>query len=250
MGADEFRDVYGYNKLGSRHTDERGRYPDARDLDIAVREGSGLEYRSMFEPQAGVDYATWGGDFRGDFRVVGEVLKAYIIVEYRGGVWFIDKHAAHERIHFDALSSKGFEPMSQALIDPVISRHASEDVDLLLENDELLAKLGFAVESFGDYALAVRAIPAEIDISDAEPTLSEICAELRRGGITEPVRRDSIFRSVACKAAIKSGASSDIRELEALAARVMSGEVTHCPHGRPVAFEIQKSVLDKGFKRI
>jgi DNA mismatch repair protein MutL len=176
-------------------------------------------------------------------------MKTYIIVEYRNSVWFIDKHAAHERIHFDALGSDGFEPMSQALITPVVCRHGHEDVSLLLENAELLDKLGFSVESFGDEAVAVRRIPTEIDIGDAEPILSDICTELRHGGTAESARRDNIFRAVACKAAIKAGKSSDMRELETLAARVMSGEIAHCPHGRPIAFEITKTTLDKGFKR-
>jgi DNA mismatch repair protein MutL len=184
------------------------------------------------------------------FRVVDEVLNTYIIVEYQNSVWFIDKHAAHERIHFNALRSGGFEPMSQALITPVICRHGYEDISVLLENAELLDKLGFAVESFGEDAAAVRSIPAEIDIADTEQVLSEICAQLKQSGAAEPARLDNIFRSVACKAAIKAGRSSDMQELEALAARVMSGEISQCPHGRPVAFEITKATLDKSFKRI
>ena len=183
-------------------------------------------------------------------RVIGEAMNTYIIVEYQNSIWFIDKHAAHERIHFDALRSGGFEPMSQSLIAPVICRLGCEGVSFLLDNSEILENLGFTVESFGDDAIAVRRIPAEIDIDDAEPALAEICAELGRGGIAEPVRRDNILKTVACKAAIKAGKSSDIRELEELAARVMSGEVSQCPHGRPVAFELKKSTLDKEFKRI
>jgi len=183
------------------------------------------------------------------FRVIGEALNTYIIVEYQNSVWFIDKHAAHERIHFNALKDEGFEPMSQALIVPVVCRHGNEDASLLLENSELLDKLGFTVESFGADAIAVRRIPAEIDLGDAEPVLSEICAQLRNGGAAEPARRDSILRTIACKAAIKAGRASNIRELEALAERVMSGEISQCPHGRPVTYEITKATLDKGLRR-
>jgi len=184
------------------------------------------------------------------FRVIGEALNTYIVVEYRNSVWFIDKHAAHERIHFNALRDLDFEPMSQALITPVICRHGHEEVSLLLQSQGLLGKLGFSVESFGEDAVAVRRIPAEIDIGDVEPVLSQISAELKLGGISEPARRDNILRSVACKAAIKAGRSSGIRELETLAARVISGEISQCPHGRPVAFELSKTTLDKSFKRI
>jgi len=187
--------------------------------------------------------------FQEPFRVIGEALKTYIIVEYKNSVWFIDKHAAHERIHFDALKSGDFEPMSQALITPVVCRHGREEVSVLLDNADLLDKLGFTVESFGDDAIAVRRIPDDIDIGDTEPVLSEICAELMRGGSAESMRRDNIYSSIACKAAIKAGKSSTTRELESLASKVLSGQVAQCPHGRPVAFEIKKAALDKGFLR-
>ena len=182
-------------------------------------------------------------------RVIGEALNVYIIIEYQDSIWFVDKHAVHERIHFDALKSGSFESMSEALITPVICRLGHEDTSLLLENVSFLDRLGFSIESFGEDAVAIRYIPAEIDISDTESVLAEICLKLKQSGIAEPVRHDSIFKTIACKAAIKAGRSSGIRELEALAIRVMSGEVSHCPHGRPVAFEITKSTLDKGFGR-
>jgi len=184
------------------------------------------------------------------YKVIGEALGVYIIVEYHDSVWFIDKHAAHERLHYDALVSGSYTPMSEALITPVICRLGHEDVSLLLENAEFLDKLGFSVESFGDDAAAVRHIPSDIEISDTESILSDICSELKHSGNVQPVQRDTIFKMFACKAAIKSGSSSVLHELESLTARVMSGEVSYCPHGRPVAFELTKAVLDKSFKRI
>ena len=183
------------------------------------------------------------------FRVIGEALNTYIVAEHQDSVWFIDKHAAHERIHFDALSRPETEQMSQTLITPIICRHGQEDVSMLLENAEFLEELGFLVESFGDGAVAVRGIPAEIELSDAEPALSEICAQLSLGGKPSHLHRDAIYRTLACKAAIKAGKSSDIKELEALAERVFSGEAAQCPHGRPVAFEVTRSTLEKSMKR-
>jgi DNA mismatch repair protein MutL len=184
------------------------------------------------------------------FRVIGEVLKTYIVVEFRDGVWLIDKHAAHERIHFDALKLAETEPMAQTLISPVVCRHGQVDISIILENTDLLDRLGFSIESFGEDAVVVRRIPAEIELSDVEPVISEICAQLKHGGIPAAARRDNIYRVIACKAAIKAGKMSGLRELEALSARVLSGEVAQCPHGRPVAFEISKNILDRGFKRI
>ena len=256
MDADAFRKKYGSD-------DSESKPPDSK-YKAQVRDGGTVPYQSQHQtPQETIPSSFSRGPLYPEpqfkrtesnsdrpFRVIGEALNTYIVIECSGSVWFIDKHAAHERIHFDALKSGNFEPMSQALITPVICRHGHEGVSLLLENSDLLENLGFTVESFGDDAVAVRRIPADIDLDEAEPALSEICEELERGGITEPARLDNIFRTIACRAAIKAGKSSGMRELEALAARVMSGEVSYCPHGRPVAFELTKTSLDKSFKRI
>ena len=78
--------------------------------------------------------------------------------------------------------------------------------------------------------------------------LEEIAEALRSGRVADP--RDAICHTIACKAAIKAGSRSDISELSALAARVVTGEIRYCPHGRPVAVRLTKGELDKFFKRI
>jgi len=183
-------------------------------------------------------------------RIIGEALNVYIIIEHNNSVWFIDKHAAHERILFDALRSGSYTPMSEALITPVICRLGHEETATLLENADFLESLGFTVESFGEDSVAVRHIPVDIDIGDTESVLSELYPQLRNRGIAEAAGKDSIFKTIACKAAIKAGKSSEKRELETLVDRVMSGEIRQCPHGRPVAFELTKYTLDKGFGRV
>jgi len=184
------------------------------------------------------------------YRVIGETLAMYIIVEQDENVLFIDKHAAHERIHFDALHKNDYKPMSEALITPVICRLGHEDTTLLLESAEFLDDLGFTVESFGEDCVAVRYIPSEIDIADTEQTLSEICEKLRQSGAAEIEKRDSIYRTIACKAAIKAGRFSTLKEMEKLAEKVMYGEVTHCPHGRPIVYKLTKTTLDKNMGRV
>ena len=139
--------------------------------------------------------------------------------------------------------------MPQHLIEPVVCRFGSEDTAILLENAQLLENLGFEAEDFGGDCLVFRQIPESIEIIDVEPVISEICSALKLGGEGGLPRLDKIYNSIACKASIKAGKSSAPEELGALAAKVLSGEITHCPHGRPLTFELSKSALDKSFKR-
>jgi DNA mismatch repair protein MutL len=184
-----------------------------------------------------------------EYRVIGEALNTYIIAERGSSLWLIDKHAAHERVHFDRLKTEDGAFMSQTLIAPLVCECDARDAALLAENAELLTSLGFETDSFGETSVAIRAIPSDIDVGDAAAALEEICAQLRRGGADGAGRRDAALRAVACKAAVKAGRSHDMRELEALAGRVFSGEIRYCPHGRPVAAEFSRSALDREFKR-
>ena len=229
----------------------------------AVHSGAEVSAEPVLKSAAAVNYETSQQSLQPDkaveeqtnlfkapeFRVIGEALGTYVVVEAEGSLWLIDKHAAHERIHFDRLKSGEYDPMPQMLMEPVIVNPGGDGAEVLLENTELLARLGFEVEDFGNGKVAVRQIPTAIEPGDAEATITELCTELGRGGDTER-RLDETYASVACKAAIKAGRSTEITELYELAARVMSGEVRFCPHGRPVAVELTKPFLDKSFKRL
>ena len=76
-------------------------------------------------------------------------------------------------------------------------------------------------------------------------------ADILASGGTQLSLLDDILHTVACKAATKAGYHSSGAELLALAKEVLlSEDVLYCPHGRPVAFELKKSELEKRFGRI
>jgi len=180
-------------------------------------------------------------------RIIGEALDTYIIAEVGDELLLIDKHACHERILFDKLLAGLGAQMSQTLLVPVTWSPGAETAELLERNAALLDDFGFALERFGDDGVLLRAVPA--DCSGSEVTLLEEVAEALNGGRLED-KREALCHTIACKAAIKAGSRSDPRELEALAAKVVSGEVRYCPHGRPVSVKLTKAELDKQFKRI
>ena len=183
------------------------------------------------------------------WRMVGEVLHTYIVVEQGDRVFFIDKHAAHERMNFDRMKAQGYDPMAQTLLSPVLCRLPAEEQEVLLSHQELLGQFGFDVDQLGD-ALAVRQAPFDVDAGDIETTLSELAQKLLTTGDADPAAaRDELLHTMACKAAIKGGWKTSDQELERVARAVMSGQVKYCPHGRPVAIELTQKELEKQFKR-
>ena len=184
------------------------------------------------------------------WRMVGEVLHTYIVVEQGDRVFFIDKHAAHERMNFDRMKAQGYDPMAQTLLSPVLCRLPAQEQAVLLAHQELLGQFGFDVDQLGD-ALAVRQAPFDVDVGDIEATLSELAQRLLTTGDADPAAaRDELLHTMACKAAIKGGWKTSDQELERVARAVMSGQVKYCPHGRPVAIELTQKELEKQFKRI
>ena len=181
-------------------------------------------------------------------RYVGEIFRTYILAERGDEICIIDKHAAHERMNFDRLMTSKEPPMRQTLMQPVAVEPGKEDAALLLENLELLEQFGFGCEDFGDGAILVREVPADLDAADTAATLEEFAQKLRTGRSLDE-KREALLHTMACKASIKGGWTSDPAELKVLVEKVQSGEVRYCPHGRPVVVKIRKYELEKLFKR-
>jgi len=185
------------------------------------------------------------------YRVVGEVLDSYIIIEQGDAVLFMDKHAAHERILFEKLKANNAPIMSQVLLAPISARMTQEEAAILLENKALLEQYGYEVEDFGDGEVLIRQIPAELDEGQAESALQELAGNLLEGRAKDPAAlRDELLHTIACKAAIKAGWHTDPRERDALVKQVMTrDDIKYCPHGRPVITTLTKKQLEKQFKR-
>ena len=181
------------------------------------------------------------------YRIIGEAMATYIIVEREGELILIDKHAAHERIIFDSLKAQPGNIMCQALLVPETFTPSARVLDILTDNAVELKKCGYEFEIIGTGSVIIRALPADTTGTGAA-ALEEI-AEKLMGNIKTDLR-DVILHTTACKAAIKAGKSSDPQELERVAEKVMSGDVRYCPHGRPVSVCLTKKELDKQFMRI
>jgi DNA mismatch repair protein MutL len=184
------------------------------------------------------------------WRIAGEVLRTYIICETEAGdVYLIDKHAAHERLRFDAIKANTEPVMSQQLLVPLAAELPPGETQTLLSHLPLLAEFGFICEDFGGGSLLVREIPSEVDAADVTATLEELAEKLAAGSADPSAARDAMLHTIACKSAIRAGMYSNPAELAALVEKVQSGEIEYCPHGRPVKVKISKYELEKMFKR-
>lgn len=212
------------------------------DTPLSAPEAAPVQQELEMPETAGSGETPW--------RIAGEVLKTYIICEDgEQNVWLIDKHAAHERIRFDALKADPVPPMAQQLLTPAAVTLTAEEYGAVLESLDVLAGYGFLCEDFGDGAVLVREIPDYIRAEDAAATLEELARKLLLQRADPAGARDELLHTMACKSAIKAGMTTDAAELAALVRQVQSGAVRYCPHGRPVAVQLRKYEVEKMFKR-
>lgn len=186
-----------------------------------------------------------------DFRLVGEIFKTYIIIEMDGDCYMIDKHAAHERMNFEALKAST-QIASQVLLSPVAVRLSREEYNAVLSNLDLYSKCGFAIEDFGNSTVLVRECPSILDGEDVSGLVEETAAKLLDGktDIT-PEQMDWIFHSTSCRAAVKAGDKTSPYEMELFVKKLLlNPNIRYCPHGRPVMIKLSKYDIEKQFGRI
>ncbi|WP_294777678.1 DNA mismatch repair endonuclease MutL [uncultured Eubacterium sp.] len=186
-----------------------------------------------------------------DFRLVGEIFKTYIIIEMDGACYMIDKHAAHERMNFEALKAST-QIASQVLLSPVAVRLSREEYNAVLSNLDLYSKCGFAIEDFGNSTVLVRECPSILDGEDVSGLVEETAAKLLDGKTDIiPEQMDWIFHSTSCRAAVKAGDKTSPYEMELFVKKLLSNpNIRYCPHGRPVMIKLSKYDIEKQFGRI
>nr|MDD5836893.1 DNA mismatch repair endonuclease MutL [Eubacteriales bacterium] len=186
-----------------------------------------------------------------DFRLVGEIFKTYIIIEMDGDCYMIDKHAAHERMNYEALKAST-QIASQVLLTPEAVRLSREEYNAVISNLDLYSKCGFLIEDFGNSTVLVRECPSILDGEDVAGLVQETSAKLLEGktDIT-PEQMDWIFHSTSCRAAVKAGDKTSPYEMELFVKKLLANpNIRYCPHGRPVMIKFSKYDIEKQFGRI
>ncbi len=189
-------------------------------------------------------------NFGKQINYIGEFFATYILASKGKSLYLIDKHAAHERIIFNDLTSRDIAETQMLLIPVTVSLTAPE-FTAVTEYSDLLKKAGFETEEFGGDSIIVRSVPSMLSEDDVPSVIREAAESLLSKREVSTQKTDHIFHSISCRAAVKAGNVDSPEELKALAERVLSDkEIMYCPHGRPVAIELTLKEIEKQFGRI
>lgn len=185
-----------------------------------------------------------------EMKVLGTLFKTYIVIEFNDAVYFIDQHAAHERLLYDKLVQlvDNNELVQQDLLAPFsfsLGAKESQNIDYMLDE---LNKLGFEIVKNG-YNYTIKSVPLILSYIELEKFVDEI---IKEGSSWDKKKSDFIHEKLcqsACKHAIKAGDEISKDECAYIIEEVRKGLML-CPHGRPITLVITKHEFEKMFKRV
>lgn len=198
-----------------------------------------------------------------DFKILGEAYNCYVIVQLEDRLLMIDKHAAHERIIFDELcrNMESGEKTSQILMYPLRVPIREEEALALEEYRDRICAMGFAYTYDKTRAcLSVTEVPTHLGRDVGGDMLSELATVLcdATGSIEATGARffEAKLYQASCKAAIKGGRVYGAEHIKWICEKLLQepdengAVIKTCPHGRPVAFEIKKTSIERQFERL
>ncbi|MGK4009085.1 DNA mismatch repair endonuclease MutL [Sorangium sp. So ce1036] len=175
-------------------------------------------------------------------RFLAQVRNTYFVCEGPDGIYFLDQHAAAERVTFHRLraSYDGRDVATQKLLFPALVPAAPAEVSLIEEAQEAVARLGLDVRPAGAAQLAVHAVPTLLRRAAPERLVRDLLDELSHSGeraFSGAV--DLALATMACHGSLRAGDPVAPEEARALLASLDEVDFAgHCPHGRPVVMRI------------
>ena len=185
--------------------------------------------------------------------LIGQVFDTYLLAQGEDGLYFIDQHAAAERINFEKCeddfnsSSSRVVPLIPLVIELPYSSLTNYDKEHILA----LESLNIYTSSFGGNAIKVDEIPSYLSEEDDESVLRDIILSTLKGNKVDiaSLKRLSIA-SRACKMSLKANRLLTREEqLRLLRNLAKCRNPLNCPHGRPTIVKVSKYDLEKMFKR-
>lgn len=188
------------------------------------------------------------------YQILGQIFKTYWLIAFEDKLYFMDQHAAHEKVKYESLihNLKNKTISTQQLNPPIIVSLSPKEEAVISENLIYFEKLGFEIEDFGLGSVAIRGIPTDLYGCDENTFFREILDELMENSSKRnpDVILDKLA-SMACKAAVKGNSKMSVPEVKALLDQLLTLDNPYnCPHGRPTIFSMSKYEIEKKFKRI
>ncbi len=189
------------------------------------------------------------------YRLIGQLYTTYIMSETAEGLMLIDQHAAHERIMYELFSQRFHEVAQVQLLFPQALTLSDTDCLTVLAHRYIFTEHGIQLEQIGPNQFVIQATPVHVQNQPLHDIVQHVISwihELQHDDQVLFRKRlyERLHTHMACKAAIKAGdALNDAQMHELIAQLHATSNRFTCPHGRPTSWLIDRTSLEKKFKR-
>ncbi|MEE0029763.1 MAG: DNA mismatch repair endonuclease MutL, partial [Dialister sp.] len=182
---------------------------------------------------------------------LGQVAKCFILCQRGMDLFIIDQHAAHERVRYDRLAARAEGIPVQDILVPYLLHADPEDLVLLEEHEEDLARLGITFEQAGPDVIRITGSPEDLSEADMDRVMKDITRAFHEKDVPSPeTMRHRMMAYAACRGAIKRGDPLNIRQMKELIVDLFhTSRPFVCPHGRPTIVKFTPEELGRLFKR-
>ncbi len=188
-----------------------------------------------------------------DFKVIGQLFNEFLVIEKNDKMILLDFHAGHERLNYDKFTKmvNNRQIVIQDLLVPFEVKLTANEVEYLLTLQGDLKELGFNLLKVDDNTIEITSIPMQLKDINIKAFVDDLLHDM---GNLKPKMNNEIrhyLMQKACKSSVKSGMTLNEMEINTLLKDLdEKNPVLLCPHGRPVLTIINRTEIEKWFKRI
>ena len=185
------------------------------------------------------------------FRVLGQYLDSYIVVERNGELLVIDQHNARERVLFERLQAgwrSGATPAAQALFPLLLELTPVEQAALDDAKMEFFHQAGFDIRRLSGSAIEIKAFPQFLSEGRIRESVRAALRESPAGD--KEGLEETFLAALACHDAIKVNQRLLPDEMRALVKDLFAcANPNFCPHRRPIIVTLSLEEIEKRLKR-
>ena len=187
------------------------------------------------------------------WKIIWQSHNAYIIVETKEWIKFLDQHALAERIIYEKLINNDYWHNRQCLLIWESIALTPKEIDILEINKDIFIGMWFDFEVMPWNIVIINSIPDFIKKENISNIFIWIIEDIWNHKFNKSTTLDEvknkIFAYTACRSAIKFGHKLSLFEINKLLNDSVLDYSATCPHWRPVIFEINLEDLKNKYER-
>jgi DNA mismatch repair protein MutL len=180
-------------------------------------------------------------------------MNKYLITTTSSGVLVIDQQRAHERVLYEHYlsSNKELSVSTQQLLFPEHIELSANDYLLMEKLMDTFKILGFDLELFGKYNIAVNGLPAGMEVTNLQHLIESILETYKLNIIdTRLDPHDNLCRAMAKNMSIRNRKLLSDTEMQELVHGILNtNDPLYTAGGKVVMMEINQEQIENFFKR-